>query len=268
LKHLFLSCLIFFISSIFIPNLYAQFEEQGLAGKCYEGRFLVYASNHELARKIGEKVRMIYEKVIADIGYSGAYKTKYQILIWENKDGYMNFLKDLRINIPSGSIAVAIYNFEGLPTIAGYLDEHLFANSLPHEFTHLIIQELLNVPVQDIPLWLNEGLAIYESNVSLRKVHSLLRDPIKTGNYIKLEELLSFKTYPLDSQRIKLFYLEAQSLINFLFKKRKNREDFFSFLRWHIIQNYPFEKAYLYSYGNSITMESFEKEWFEYINEN
>lgn len=253
----------------FSPAAYAQFEELGLKGKHYDGRFLVYAPDYELAGRVADRVRYIFQKVVDDIGYAtSAYTTRYQLLVWYKQEDFLKVLNNLNIQIHEGGVAVAVDAFEGLPTILGYFDEHFLDNSLPHEMTHLILREILRVPSSNIPLWLNEGLAMYEGATPLTYVHLSLKEALAKNDYIPLSELLALKTYPSGSERIKLFYLEAQSFVSFLIHKRKRKDNLFSFMRWHIDKGYPFEKAYLYAYAEAPTIDKLEKEWIEYINAN
>ena len=148
-----------------------------------------------------------------------------------------------------------------MPTVAGYLDKNLFNHSLPHEFTHLVSKELLGVT--RMPLWLDEGLATYEEGIPLRGVKYFLREKIKNKNYIKLSELIVIKEYPSDKDRVRLFYLESQSFVSFLLDT--NKKAFPSFLRWYATKRHSFQKAYLYSYGETSKIKNIEKKWIDYI---
>ncbi len=244
---------------------FAQFEEYGLKGKFYEGRFLVYASDYNLAREVGLKVRHIFTEVIEDIGYVGVYRTNYQILIWKDKGGFIKFLKNTRADIPKHASALAIYNFKGLPTIVGFNNSYL-KNHLAHEFTHLLLPQILDVEERFIPLWLNEGLASYEGEKhSLKGVYRFLKDNFVKERCFRLSRLLVLKDYPEDSLENKIFYAQATSLVDFLLSLKPRREKFFSFLRWYVTKGYSFEQAYLYAYNERINLEALEEKWQEYI---
>lgn len=254
--------LFFSLAFFFSPVcLYAQFESRGLKGKYFDGRFLVYASDYALAEEVGAKVRLVYQKVIDDIGYAGAFTTKYQILIWRDESDFDNFLKDLKVIVAPETDAVVMYNFSDIPTIAGYWSEDFLKKNLPHEFTHLILAELLAVAPKNIPLWLNEGLATYESGPSLQQLNAFLKDTIQRGVYITLEELTSLKSYPSVAERSQLFYEQSQSFVGFLINRRARKDVFYSFLRFYVSQAYPLEKAYLYAYGEAADINKLQKEW-------
>ncbi|MCM8820289.1 MAG: hypothetical protein NC925_05790 [Candidatus Omnitrophica bacterium] len=183
MRYIFLF-IIFYLS--FTSFIYAEFEEEGLKGKFYDGRFIVFSSNYQLAEKIGIKGRGVYNKVIEDIGYSDAFKNKYKILIWENKEDFLNFLKTKKIKISFESDAIALYNWKGMPTILGYNSDYLLSKFLPHKFTHLILAESLDIDGEKIPLWINEGLASFEEYGSIESVHNFLSKFIEQKSHIKL----------------------------------------------------------------------------------
>ncbi|MCM8820288.1 MAG: hypothetical protein NC925_05785 [Candidatus Omnitrophica bacterium] len=57
-------------------------------------------------------------------------------------------------------------------------------------------------------------------------------------------------------------------MVSFLIKKRHKKDVFYSFLRWYIIKEYPFEKSYLYAYGEYLSLEELEKQWIDYVMKN
>jgi len=235
--------------------------QDNLKARFYDGRFLVYASNYKIAEEVGYKIREIYNKTIKKLGYVDAYKTQYQIFIWQNKDELLKFLEKIKLKNPEQISAVALYDYKEIPTIACYYNERLI-EELQHEFTHLLIVQILDVSPKEIPLWLNEGLAMYISKDSVINTNNFLKN---SPSFIELSKLLDLDDYPKDKKERDLFYLESHSLVNFLIDKAKNREVFMSFLRWYVKKGYPFKKAYLYSYNIEINLEKFQEEWRSYI---
>ncbi|MCM8786809.1 MAG: hypothetical protein NC935_02005 [Candidatus Omnitrophica bacterium] len=262
MKYIFLFTI---FCTIFAGFIYAEWQEEGLKGKFYDGRFMVFSFDYESAEEIGLKVRDVYNKVIEDIGYWGAFKNKYQILIWKNKEEFLKFLKKQNINISFESSAIALYNWKSMPTILGYYSQNFLTKFLPHEFTHLILSEALQIEGEKIPLWINEGLACFEEGGSIESLHKFLSKFIKQNNYIKLKELIYIKEYPTDTTKLQLFYAQSQSLVGFLINKRHKKDTFFSFLRWYVVKEYNFLQSYLYAYGEYVNLEEIEKQWIEYV---
>jgi len=262
-----LICFVLFVFSFRLLVFSFDFDDLGLEGRAFDGRFLVYASDYSLAKKISSRVRNIYNKVISDIGSSGAFKTKYQIFVWSSKQGFMNFLRPRSLGVNADNVAaVAIAKYSnGIPTIAGYSSDRFFKSDLPHELTHLILNDIFG-SAQLIPLWLNEGLATYEGDGPLgNEQRSFLSQVISNQTYIPLAELFSLKQYPLSGYKIKLFYLQSQSLVDYLLKTKPKQDSFDSFLRWYVVKGNSFSQAYLYSYGKQGGLKKLEESWINYI---
>ncbi|MDD5069210.1 MAG: peptidase MA family metallohydrolase [Candidatus Omnitrophica bacterium] len=265
-----LGFLIFLIFSFRLLAFSSDFDELGLGGRSSDGRFLVYASDYGLAKKISSRVRDIYNKVISDIGYSGAFKGKYQIFVWDSKSGFMNFLRPRSFGVNAENVAaVAIAKYSnGVATIAGYSSDRFFNSDLPHELTHLILNDIFG-SAQLIPLWLNEGLATYEGDGPLGNEQRLfLREALSNQTHIPLAELFSLRQYPLSGYKIKLFYLQSQSLVDYLLRTKPKQDSFDSFLRWYVVKGNSFPKAYLYSYGAQGGLKKLEESWINYIMNN
>ncbi|MFH1876573.1 MAG: hypothetical protein ABH865_06755 [Candidatus Omnitrophota bacterium] len=243
----------------------SDFKECGLNGKFYDGRFSVYASDYALAEEVGAKAQFIYQRVIDDIGYSGAHTRKYALLVWADKEGFKSFLASIGANVPPQSTAVALHGFFSTPTIAGYRDANLLGRSLPHEFTHLIIADILEVKPQNIPLWLSEGIATHEARQSSDEVNTFLCFAAAEKKYIALTELVSLREYPTAEERLNLFYLQSQSFVEFLLEKKKRKDVFFLFMKRMAKKQESLEQAYQEAYGEGLTVQELEEQWLEYI---
>ena len=85
---------------------------------------------------------------------------------------------------------------------------------IPHELTHLVFDTATHNPVHDPPLWLNEGLAVYESEGDDAPDQARLRAAVANGTVLPLTGLAG--PFP---QRQELFYqsyAEAVSAVSFL----------------------------------------------------
>ena len=85
---------------------------------------------------------------------------------------------------------------------------------IPHELTHLVFDTATHNPIHEPPLWLNEGLAVYESQGYDSGDRQLVAGAVASGTVIPLDGLEG--PFP---QRQALFYLsyaEAVSAVDFL----------------------------------------------------
>ncbi len=94
---------------------------------------------------------------------------------------------------------------------------------LTHELVHYFIQH--DLP-HALPLWLEEGLAMYwgwELTADYFRTLGLhmhrQQKPPATGNLFALQELLSQLTYPTDPERNRAFYYQSEVLMKALYER-------------------------------------------------
>ena len=130
-----------------------------------------------------------------------------------------------------------------------------------HELTHLIFSDFASG--RYIPLWLNEGLANYESG-TIGYANELLERKLKEGGFIPIDKLSQFRTYPGGEEEMSLFYAESEKLVEFLITQH-GRSSFGDFCRL-IIADRSFEESMKEVYGNKYsTFHDFQEAWVEYI---
>jgi Peptidase MA superfamily len=128
---------------------------------------------------------------------------------------------------------------------------------LRHELTHLVVEEALRGPFGNIPLWLNEGAAVYsqttpgsyepEINAAIR------RDELLTINQIS--------SSPGDPQLVLIFYGQSWSLVNYLISEYGEEKfgELFAQYREGSASNQAFEEVY------GFDLIGLENEWRESV---
>jgi hypothetical protein len=86
--------------------------------------------------------------------------------------------------------------------------------ALVHELTHLIVHQATFSPYGQLPLWLDEGLAMYNEGELDPDFRSSLEEAISKGELISVRSLCSpFSAY---SDKARLSYAESYSLVEYL----------------------------------------------------
>lgn len=85
---------------------------------------------------------------------------------------------------------------------------------LAHEITHAVISRILSDRVVDLPLWVNEGLAQYESDEMTSDDRAAIAEAAADGTLIPLPDLA--RTFP--EQRTSLAYAESASAVRYMVK--------------------------------------------------
>ena len=177
--------------------------------------FKIYGYNSELLKFVGTRIEKYYENIVSDTGLfeSKALPDMIRIDILRDKEEYVN--KTGRPEWSAGSIN----DEEG--SICTYEGPHL-KRTIPHELTHLAVGRYLGRKAdRDDIRWINEGLAVYESekgDESYRNtVMKYLKEKIagedsgrvENRAYMAFDENASGET-------VNLWYARAGGLVGFL----------------------------------------------------
>lgn len=100
--------------------------------------------------------------------------------------------------------------------------------SLPHELTHVVVAD--QFPVQQIPRWADEGMAILaEPPSKRRRRYAALQTALQRGHLLRPDEVLTLTAYP-GAGRIDAFYGESALLVAEL-AARKSPAQFVRFVQ-------------------------------------
>ena len=87
-------------------------------------------------------------------------------------------------------------------------------HAIIHELTHLVIKQVTLNPYNDLPTWLNEGLATYSEGSLETNLTTSLNSAIALERFISVQSLASpFSVYPEEAL---LSYAQSYSLVEFL----------------------------------------------------
>lgn len=88
--------------------------------------------------------------------------------------------------------------------------------AIAHELTHLVIEQVTANPYNELPTWLNEGLAMYNEGPLQASFASQLINAVAGNRLISVRSLCSpFSAY---ADKATLAYAQSQSLVEFLIK--------------------------------------------------
>lgn len=176
--------------------------------------------------KLVAKAEEAYREIAKDLNFfrdePWVFDRRATIYVYRNKEEYLR-----QTNMPQWSYGAAnveakeVYTFDGAWKIFKY--------TLVHELTHLIFKEFIG-DNGTIPLWLNEGAAMYMEHKGHRgQLVKKVRELIKK-DHISMRELLTVKFSDIEhvsnpdgtltgDDYVASFYLESFSLVNFLINR-------------------------------------------------
>lgn len=222
--------------------------------------FIVYFEDIIQSKIVADRAEYYYEKITYDLNYEEIiyWPQKCEVFIIPSEEKWREYMQGL------------VQRFDhigGFVPRTGEKEIYLYALSLPylsvtfpHELTHLIFLEFAKA--EEIPLWLNEGLAIYESGL-IGYADEMLREKVKEVKHIPLKKLVEMKDYP-QKEEMQLYYAQAEKIVEFLITQH-GRKRFSRFCRL-IIADQSFARALNLVYGDKYySQDEFKRAWIKYV---
>lgn len=233
--------------------------------------FSVYTEDGDLsyARTFLHHAERFFEKITSTLGYfdsnSWLWENRCLIHIYRDRDSY---LKGSGRPAWSGASSShypkkMIFTYRDSPT--------LLEGDLPHEITHLVFRDYMGLTNPNLPLWLEEGLAIWnEEGKRVVQFNEILENFSSLKNTIPLTQLaIAISGDPHDgrqpsNQTVALYYVESYSVVKYLLEIQ-GRPRFADFLR-SIRSRDTLQDALGKNYGHAFQdLVTLEVKWREYL---
>ncbi len=202
-----------------------------------------------------------YRQTMTTLGF-----TRYKGWTWAGRvkiyiyHSHQDYVSSAHHEWSGGQVNPLTKEIVTFPSEKGFFDA-----TLPHELGHIIFREAAGFN-GNIPLWLDEGVAMYQERAKSIGADSRVRELIASGAYVPLAELdamvLGAKT---DRAVVDIFYQEAASLVGFLIKKYEIYR--FERLCHELQKGRPFTVALNKAYMKFESLGALEKAWRRYLNE-
>ena len=134
-------------------------------------------------------------------------------------------------------------------------------SAVAHELTHLAIHQVTMNPYNDLPRWLDEGLAVYNEGTIDVSFSTAVYNAVKSGTLISVRSLDS--PFSADSKLASLSYGESFSIVDFLISHYG--EDKMLKLLTVFSQGSTYDNALTTVYGFDIT--GLDSAWRQYVQE-
>jgi hypothetical protein len=127
--------------------------------------------------------------------------------------------------------------------------------TVAHEFTHVIVGNVVSSCYADVPTWFNEGIAMYIEGEDASYEKGVLEDAIQAGELFALRPLSNGFTE--DPDKANLAYLQSKSIVSYLvetYGREKMRALLTAFN-----QGYHYDNALQLALG--VQLEELERDW-------
>ncbi|NJP05136.1 MAG: hypothetical protein HC837_05660 [Chloroflexaceae bacterium] len=85
---------------------------------------------------------------------------------------------------------------------------------IPHELSHQVLHQATDNPYGGVPLWFNEGLAVYNQGIVDAEFPLMVNEAASSGELIPLEALAA--NFPADPQQARLSYAQSHSVVAYM----------------------------------------------------
>ena len=228
------------------------------------GHFIVkYKVDNQFADNVIKRAEKYYHSIEKDLGLDRfsdfwTWENRCLIIIYESKDEYR-----AESGMPQWSGGAVDYSKRVMYTFP-WSDKFVDV-LLPHELTHIVFREYVEGN-DNIPLWLDEGIAQYQERKNISETENSLRQIVHNKGYIPFKEFN--RVYYLgnehDTSIVQIFYVQSESMVRFMIKEY-GRERFGDFVR-QLKLGKTVEQALKFSYPLGIdSLDNMEKRWLEYM---
>jgi len=149
-------------------------------------------------------------------------------------------------------------------TIKLYPEANGFFDSiLPHELGHIIFRDYIGFTAI-VPLWFEEGVAIYQEKAKRLGSNKTVKDSIENGQFIPLTQLTGMRLYKnSDNKIVDLFYAESGSAVYYMITELGEQE--FYMLCSELKSNMPFQEALHQVYLRFKNIDELNQAWVDYL---
>lgn len=216
--------------------------------------FQIFSQDNSFGKKIGLILEKSYANFVNFFGDS--LKTKVQVQVAESKEKFQALVGE---RIPEWTLAVALprRNAIVIKSPGWHKSGKSINEVLQHELSHLFLVSYMDE--QYLPLWINEGFAVWKSEKWGWDDRILLARAVLTGSLLSLAKIDSLNHF--SESKAHLGY--AQSFLGVSYINSEYGEENFKELLFLLKNEESLNSAFLKTTGS--TYPDFETEYLSYL---
>jgi hypothetical protein len=196
------------------PALRLTVEDERFTWQTVSGD-LVTVHWYEGPRSFGERALRIAEDAVRDatslLGVTESDPIDFTI--YADQDAFYDALGPAtRENVGGAQIPGLRTLFALIPP--DQINDAWVGTVVPHELTHLVFETAADNPYHFPPNWLNEGLAVYESEGYGSDDRARVRDAVRAGSLLPLDGLIG--QFPTNEDGFRLAYAASVSAVDYM----------------------------------------------------
>lgn len=224
--------------------------------------FIIYYKNapEDLIARVATNVEGYYNEIADNLGF-----TRFNFWLWDNRAKIYVYdnAKDYQVStgLPQwsgGGTQMAMKTISTYPGAPGF-----FERVLPHEMGHIIFREFVGFNNPAVPLWLDEGVAMYQERDKSVYNYGYLRQAMAQGTFMNITQLSAYNvSTSTDQMKVQLYYIESLSIVTYLIREF-GRDRFVIFCQ-NLRDKLNLEHAIASSYDLS-NLKELDSAWQAYV---
>lgn len=231
--------------------------------KEHRGRhFLIYynAAPKDFIETIEDVSENYYTSITKTLGFprpsAWSYDDRVQIYIYDDEDAYVTAGRQARWSHGSASPKQKI--IRTYPAAHGFFD-----TTLPHELAHIIFRDFVGYRTR-IPLWFEEGVAMYAERAKRFGAHDAVRQAQQQGTFLSLQQMTMMGYGGIQgNEAVGLFYAHSASIVKFMIDEH-GKNKFVRFCR-KLKEGKPFDWALDEIYARFKNTERLNNAWVKFL---
>jgi hypothetical protein len=209
---------------------------------------------------VADSAENYYHEITSSLGFNreGGWMSekRAKIYIYEDDNDYIRNAQQSQWS--HGAASVREKTIRTFPAAHGFFD-----STLPHELGHIIFHEYIGFDVE-IPLWFEEGVAMYQEKAKRFGAHDTVAQAVKNGQFIPLTQLTNMRLYSdSPTEEVQLFYAESASVVYYMINELGEHR--FVKLCRELKSGRNFIEALGSSYGRFSSLEDLNRAWVNYL---
>lgn len=214
----------------------------------------------DFVESVEELAEDYYSRITKTLGFPRrsvwSYDDRVKIYIYDDEESYVTAGRQARWSHGSASPRQKL--IRTYPAAHGFFD-----TTLPHELAHIIFREYIGYRSR-IPLWFEEGVAMYAERAKRFGAHNAVRQARRQGTFINLNELTLMGYGGIQgNEPVSLFYMHSASIVKFMIDEH-GKNKFVRFCR-KLKEGKPFDWALDEVYPRFKNTEKLNKSWIKFL---
>lgn len=224
--------------------------------------FIIYYQDAppDFVKEVEKSANAYYDEIARNMGftrYKGwTWDERARIYIYNNYDHYM--AESRSAGWSAGHAYTRDKVIRTFPAAHGFFD-----TTLPHELGHIIFREFIGENAH-VPLWFEEGVAMYQEKARRWGAHRAVKEAIENKTFIPLPEFDRIRLYKdTPAETVSLYYTQAASVVNYLITGH-GQTRFVRFCR-QLQEGKLFMEALRSVYARFDSLEKLNRDWIRFL---